>query len=401
MSLRYVALIALALTTASLAGCIGGEDPDANRSTATRERGTTSRPGMASVNGNLTSITFPADRATNRTVWANGTFSPQQNCYAGGCLTGSAFQQAELDEEIPSGIPTTIRVQLTYESGPAVLDEPLDLGVFAEEASFYSYESTEESGRDVVETTVLKEGSPIVVQVFYEWPTGSEPEAQYTLRIDVDAEAKVLPPGVPVEVPGQPGQRFTAAAAVPAGSAGQGSGSPGLLVYGPDDTLLDRWTSEGGSLDETLPAGAPSGDYVLVAPETGPPIRLKTNASGAKLRPLALTFEGGDAHPVRGPQPVSWSFDTSTVPLAVGVYMTNDLPAGVSADEGSVTVEGPSGTLLDGPFGCGTCFTLGYGTGTATLLGASGLAAGTYSATYEPTGEVGFAVGHFVIGYER
>lgn len=399
-------LVGLLLVTAGLAGCLSSGDGSAGADAA--EQGslsadnadTSPAPGdQAGASSERSAIAFAQEEPVQETIWANGTFAANENCYASGCLTGQAVRLVELGDPLPGEAPARISAELTYDTGPTIFLDTIDLFVWSEDGTFYTFDRTEEEGRETVTSTLVKASEPLVLEVFYQWPTGAEPEVEYTLRVDVEVAPTTLPPGVPVAVDAEPGQRLVAERADDGGS-GDAAG-PGLLAYGPDDNFLDRYAADGDSLEVTLPEATSGGEHVFVVPENRAPVRVLANGSAHEMRPLALTVEQTEPVPVDGAQPVAWSFEIDERPLAAGVAYEVGRPIAVTADVGQATLTGPQGDLVSGELGCGTCILTGSFHTIATPIGGEGLAAGSYDAVYEPTAEAGTQVSGLVVTYER
>lgn len=396
--------MALVLATAGLTGCIGlgGDDAEATgpeNATTQSVEGEAASNAAGEAEDEFQPASFPSE-APVATLWANGTFSAHESCLAGGCFTGTAFQQTELSSELPQDAPAVVTATLTTESGNSALLDAIDVYMYGQEMTFYDYQASEEGDEEVDRATVLKGNEPLVVEVAYYGPDGQAPEAEYTLRIDIDAQPDVIPPGVPVEIDAEPGQTYEAK---PVDGEGGSQGSPSLLIYNSEDAFVSELGGDGGSLETTVPPDAPEGKPVLVVPEDSPPLAISTNVSDTQMRALPLAFEPGDAHPVEGPQPVEWSFELSDRPLAVGMYYTTQdgPPVSASFDDGHAQIAGPQGNVLDADLGCNFCISTSYGTGVASDIGADGVTAGSYDATFEPGGDAGYAVGQFTMTYDR
>lgn len=398
--------VGLLLLTAGLAGCLGSDDApaadgEAQAASQTAEDAEASpAPGDdAETSGERSAIAFAQDEPVRETIWANGTFAANENCYASGCLTGQAVRLVEVDDPLPEKAPARVRAELTYDTGPSIFIDTIDLFAWSEDGTFYTFDRTEEEGRETVRSTLVKASEPLILEVFYQWPTGAEPEVEYTLRVDIEAEATSLPPGVPVAVDAEPGDELVAERAADA-SDGDASG-PGLLAYGPDDSFLDRYASDGDRLEVTLPETTSSGEHVFVVPEDRAPVRLLANGSEREMRPLALTLEQTEPVAVDGAQPVSWSFDVSKRPLAAGVAYEVGRPIAATTDVGQATLTGPQGEVVSGALGCGFCILTGSFRTITTPIGAQGVMAGSYDAVYEPTAEAGTQVSGLLVTYER
>lgn len=411
MRRRGTLLLAALLLAAPLTGCLGltgGGGDEATPTDAGQASGSgdgDARPGSSADGstgvGNLTPLTFAdaAGEATDATVWANGSFSPEQTCRLGGCQTGSAYQTVTLDDELPDGLPVRLTATLSYETGPTIFAEPLDLALFSEETSFYAFEDTEENGKDRIDSTLLGGSGPVTVQVFYRWPAGSEPEASYSLQIDIVADPATVPGGVPVAVDLAPGDRLQATPVAGDGQASDGGIEVGL--NGPDDQRLAWGSADGGPASLGVPSTGAAGEHVLVVSENSAPVRLATNGSSATMRALETAFESGELTEAQPGETTEVTVDVAAPPLAVGAYLTESQPLGASATEGSITVTSPEGTLIEGEFGCSLCLTAGYFASAVSDSGVADLTAGTYTITYEPGVEAGYGVGPVVVTYER
>lgn len=400
-------LLGLVLLAGGLAGCIGSEEgasPGAETEQASLSAddpdASPAAGDAADQQADVETLAFPETMPAQVTEWANGTFTAHEACRLTGCATGQAVRLVELDGQLADHAPTRISAELTYDTGPRLFVDTIDLYVWSQDGTFYTFDRTEEEGREAVETTVLKGSEPLVVQVFYEWPTGAEPEVDYQLRVDAETSPTHVPAGVPVAVDAEPGQRILAETSVDERASGSDA-APSLLTYGPDDALLDRYEASGESLELRLPADTDAGEHVLVPPEEGPAVELSTNGTTAAMRALPLDYQPGDAHPVDGAEPVEWSFEAAEHPLGVGLVYEPHRAMAVTAERGQATVTGPQGTVLEGHLGCGTCIGNGFYWAMQTPIGAEGLAAGGYDAVYEPTAEAGAQVAHVLVTYER
>lgn len=395
-------LPALALATlllvAPLTGCLGftgddGGDEDDLSSASADGQGGASQAQLSDGETNLTKLAFPDGEGTNATIWANGTFSPEQSCYAGGCLTGSAFEQVTLDEELPDGLPVEIQATLTYDTGPTIFGQPVDLSLFSEDATFYTWENEDGDDQEIIKATVLGGTGPITTEVEYRFPTGAEPEVSYTLQIEVTAGRTLVPAGVPVAVDLGPGERLEALAT--------GDGKTAIDLRGPSDEWVTYATSEDGRATITLPDDASSGEYVALVPSDSQPVQLRTNASVETMRPLDVEVTAGDLVQGQPGQPIEVTFDMTKPPTAVGAYLTEGQPAGASIEEGDLTLAAPGGTVIDSSFGCNVCISSNYVAVDWSATGDRALEPGTYTLTYEPSAEAGYGVGYLVETYKR
>lgn len=397
MRIEATAALALVLLLGALAGCTGDEDQPVEPDQAAAEEGQAVQAGAGDrqaggAGANLTQATFATEGFSNETLWQNGTFQAHEGCFPAGCTTGSAYQEVELDGELADGAPTTVRAELSYDSG-ALGPAALSLGMYSSSGTFYSYESSSDAGEETVEAVFLKDSDPLVVQVFYAGPFGAEAEVDYTLRIQASVDETRVLSGMPVEVEAEPGQVFR----MPADDEGDVE----VMVYGPDDRFTTRLTGETGQLDTQVPADADPGARVLVPTSDSPAVTIETNRSEPTMRALNYVVERGDPHPVQGAEPVAWSFEPEPLPLAVGVYATEDDALGASTAPGEIALQAPNGTPIEGTFGCGFCVSTGFSAWWTTAAGDPAIEPGTYEATYEPTGETGYAVGHLLVRYQR
>lgn len=403
MAWRWPVAVALIVVTAGMAGCIGGNDASGPNDTPGDElAGTTADQGASTEalsGANLTTLSYPVEPGLNTTVWANGTFSVQNNCLAGGCVTGSAFEEIELRDPIPSDALVDVTATLSWDDGRPFLADGLNLYMYTEEGTFYAFNYTSEFGHEVIEATFLEDGAPLVVGVSYTGLPSAKAETAYTLEIDISVDPTIVPPGVPVELQAEPGQGFVFEA------VGQSQGIE-VLTYAPDDGFGGRLSSDGDRRETSVPPTLDAGKHVLVPTHDSAPIRILTNGTTAEMRPLHLDWQAGELHPVENNEPVNWTFEPDRVPVALGLYLTDDGPVAVSGLPGEATLEGPNGLLIDVTIGCTICLTFGVLGGnlqisTWTEIGADGLGPGTYEAGYQPTAEHGYGIGHVLIHYER
>lgn len=397
MAWRWPAIAALVLLTAGVAGCIGGSDGSgANGTPGDQLEGATSTSvgaSSAAADGNLTPVRYALDGPANRTVWANGTFRVQDNCFLV-CQDGPSYHETKLDGELVPDAVNRITATLSFDRQNPILADALQVYGYAESGTFYGYNISQETGGGTFEALFVKGESPLVVVVAYEGPPSAQPEIDYTLQIDVEIDPAVVPPGVPVELQAEPGQGFLFEA------AGQSSGIE-VLAYGADDALKGRLTSEGDRLESTVPPSVAAGKHVLVPSSASSPIRISSNGTTAEMRALGLAWTIGELHPVEANQAVDWTFEARNVPLAVGMHLENGQPLAIGAGPGDAVIESPNGTPLDESFGCGFCIAGGLFLSTVSPIGDESLGAGTYAASYQPTAEAGTAVGEVVITYER
>lgn len=389
-------LLAGLLLAAPLAGCLGAGGEDAASASADEdsldaETGPQD-PEAADGEANRTPLAFDGSQ-TRTTVWFNDTFAPQENCYAGGCATGSAAHEIPIEGELPESLPARVTATLSHDDEAPVLPDPIELGLFAQDASIYTAEWTSEDGVDEIAFTTLVDGGSVTLQVFYEWLSGAEPETSYALEVQVEAGPQFVPPGAVAAVELAPGDAVSASAV--------GEGPAALELRGPEDVPVDRASSEDGAATVSVPEEGSAGEHVLVVPDTSSAVQLETAAEASSARPLPLAAEALPPREATPGQTLSFEEDVQPAPVAVAAYTVPTDDVGVSATEGSVTVEAPDGTVIDGGLGCNLCLTIGFYESAWSDTGAAELAAGTYTVTYEPGAEAGWEVGLMVASYQR
>lgn len=391
-STTLAATLALTLLLAGAAGCLGSEDTGGAGIEPTGDPDTSPQTDGASTT-NLSLATFPIETAVDRTVWANGSFQPHQACNPVGCATGQAYQTTELTD-LPDAVPVRVSVELTYQAPASIYARPLQVSVLSEEATFYTYQQTDEPGRETVETTLLTGGSPVGVEVHYQGQTGQAPEESYTLRIEVTADQEVVPAGVPVTLPVEGGDT------VRVEPIGDSDGVEAVL-FGPQDDVVARASEASQPVSLTVPEVTGTDPMVLLVPEGGPAVRVWTNTTAVSLGALGLQVERLEPQDITGPETVAWSFEVDGHPVQAGIYFQDDAPLGATADRGDATLVSPGSTLVQGDLGCGTCIVGGYEMLLGSPVGDPGLVPGTYEATYEPGGSAGMQVGGYLVWYQR
>lgn len=405
---RTLSLAAAALLlVAGLAGCLGsGEDASgaAGEPVEQTETGDPAAPSSVTDDDEAPgevgqqALTYAAE-PVDTTLWENGSFAATDGCLGAGCVTGDAYHQVELASELPDEAPVVVRAELTYEATSAVFGDPVSLSLIPYDATVYGYESSGGDGEQTIETTLLKGSDAVVVQVFNGGPVEGETEIQYTLRIDIRTPVDVVPSGASVAIPLEPGETLVAEAA--AGAENETEGPLRVLAYGPKDRFLDTYEADGDRTAIDIPSAGSTGEHVLVVPQSSPAVRLVPNASAADLRALAHTVTTGEWHPVEGQDEVAWSFDVAERPLAVGIGHRYEEPMAATSDQGQATITGPEGPLLESEVGCGFCLGSSFQYYDATAIGEPGVAAGSYDASYQPTGEARTSVTELVVTYER
>jgi len=391
-------LVAALVPALALAGCVGvgGDDTGDAAAPSATDAPTDQAPAPAgdgpAAEANRTPLAFPGD-AAEATFWANDTFGPTETCRAGGCQTGDAYRDVALQDHLPDGVPARVEATLTYDASQSVFASPLDLYVLTEDADVYTLEGTAEPGTDELAFTVLGGAGDVTLRVQYRWPNGQEPEVGYALEVDIEADPAVAPEGATAAVDLAPGDTVQAEAA--------GDGSAILELRGPDDRRLAREAGEDGTAEVTVPSSAAAGEHVLLVQQDSAPLRLTTDGNATELRALGLEVQASD---VREPTPgetLTFEETVDAPPTAVAAYTTEARPVGASASEGTVTVEAPGGTVVDGAFGCSLCLTSGYTDTAWSATSDAALDAGTYTVTYEPGAEAGYGVGLLVETYQR
>lgn len=398
--------LALVLLAVGAAGCMGeGELPpedagsrdlDPNTAPASDDAATAGDEAPdAEAEDAPAALAFPPDTALDVTRWENGTFAAGESCLPAGCVTGDATRSVELDG-LPGDAPTTVRAELTYESGMPFGFGHIDMYLDPGDGTVYQWEGSSGEGQETVEATLLPGTDPATVELFYAVPGGSEREANYTLRIDLENAPGEVPAGVPVAADVEGGQRLELAPASPDANPGDLA----LIAYDPDDALVGE-VRPGEPARLELPDDAGRGAHVFAAPVTAPPVRLLAEDAGAELRALHLALERGPVRQVEPVQPVNWTFELDGRPLAVGIAWSTTEPMSAAVGPGEVTVTGPEGTVLEGTVGCGICLGAGGTSVMTTPVGDADVVPGAYEAVYEPVVEARTEVGHVLVTYER
>ncbi len=389
MHLRWSLLIALAAALA-LAGCLGATGDDGDATPPAHEATPAEDLDASPSSQNLTPLEFSLEEPYHEVLWANGSYQPHESCNTGGCVTGDAYRQIPLDG-LPDQAPVRIDATLTYDTGTGSLFAgPMTVTLGAEDATVYAYQESDDTGKHTLQATLLTGTSSPVLEIASWWPSGN-PDGTYSLKATLTAGPATVPAGVPVALELEPGDTLHAAPV---------EGSATIDLHDAEDTLLDRISLDDDAPPLEIPQHAEPGEHVL-RPHGGS-IEIRANATDSDLRPLPITQTLGDAHEAQADQPLEFTFDAPKNLINVGVYATDQGDQGASASQGTVSMAGPNGSIVEQEgFGCTICITNGY---EAILTGSSSdpsIVPGTYEVAYEPGAEEGYAIGGLVVTYER
>jgi hypothetical protein len=365
MHALYALPVLVVLAVLLLAGCAGDR-------AAAEAPGDSARAAAPSEAIPLAFAALAAPRAT--TLWANGTVALQDTCNTGGCIadTSRAIRPTDLSTHLPIGVPVTVRLELAY-APHAVLADGFDLWLQSDGSVFYSYLYDGQAGLRTVEAVILPRGRTEAVMAAF-GPGDGLPDSPYTFRIDIEAHPTLLPPGVPVGIPLEPGQSIAA----------QGTGVD-VLLYGPDDALVGQFREP-----FTLPAAARRGEYTVLLSGGSAALVVGNVSAAPAMRLLGLAFEMGPETALAPHGTTSASWDVAGFPLGVGVRVYNVVGGTGQSSLVSVGFEvrmaGPNGWSATTGTMCGFCLTFGeFSTGLSSGLGNPGITAGTYVVEGEST----------------
>lgn len=403
-------VVVVALLVVPLAGCVGsGGGPSAGPAEADDggDGGDGPPDADAGDQANLTTLTYDAPNAT-QTISSNGTFAPQDACFAGGCITGDARHTVGLTEIVPADAPSRLYLNISYEELPNY--QPVSVWLESEDTTFYGYSSTFEPGSIQIEILLVRaEAGTVetVVQLVAPNPsTEPDPNMDYQLQATSVPVPSRVDRGVPVEVELSPGQTIEAT------TAGQDADADELAfrVYGPDDAAVAYVASDDGSATWTVPENLTAGAYVLANTWTSD---LELSATGdASMRALTVDYGYSDPTTYEGTGAAEWSFDVERDPLWAGIYVETVDVSGTGFESGQLTADGfdatltlPGGQAVNASWDCTICVTAPV-FGNAVLWfgperGDPGLVSGTYDAQISSTASLGWQYGHIVAHYAR
>lgn len=397
MSPRLVVCLMLALLTVSLTGCLGGGGGGQGAQPTAQDD--TAEPGLAGSTdqGPTANQTLRyAEAEANRSIlWRNGSFSTEESCLGGGCLTSlvtgnqTTEHPVDLASLAPPGVPAKVQANLTYPTTAGFPTAAMTLGL-ATPATLYEHQASSGIGEAGLEATLVRTSSqPLLLNV----SAGlAEPDGtDYTLRVSVTTFPDRILAGVPTAVELGPSSGPAVASVV-------GDDRARIMVWDGDDTFLGGYNltaEEPVKLPNATGADAP---VVLVGPR-GRAVHL--SGADGQLRALGLTTVLGEATDATGqPGEVTWSFEIPRAPLAAGFYLHSNAPA--AAETGwSATVRSPEGRVIEASHQG----VLISGGGSASVylggLGGQMFTPGIYDGTFEHDGLAGRSVGGVWVTYER
>lgn len=335
-------------------------------------------------------LRLPTETDRRATIWANGTFGATDPCNAGGCLTGAYRHEIDLGPYLASGVPVRVEALLSVPSDPIRIG-PLQV-YLVQEGPVYWYRYTSEDAGRHLDALFLSSGSASLFVESY-FPRIGAADSPYSLSVEVTAPNETVLAGVPVGVEVKAGEWVRAEAS---------KDVERILMYGPDDTLVETWSVADGAVDIAF---ATSGEHVLVAAPAGS-VRYTTNGTAKELRPLAVERVFAEPRVPALEGPTEWTFELAEVPLAVGLYLQTTETHGLwfhSLDE-TLRLTGPEGRLFEAVYDCTICLNIIPDRRvfmTATVVGQQGVAAGGYTGEYEWSGSFGLLVGEYALVYVR
>lgn len=401
------ALAIAILVAAAFAGCVGsGSTPSGDVVPENASDGDGGAPGAGGSQGATSSALAFDTPPANATRWNNGTFDAQEAYVPFGLAqyvaTGEIPGRAVIDitEHVPPGLPVRVQAEATYDSEAtgimffALDGDGFETHAFDTEGEGSPDASTSEATATLDSTLVREDGGTVQVRLSYSTPDPS-PSVDYTFRVDVEADPAVATGNAPVAFPvDDPADPITLRPVVD----GQ---TTGVTVWDADDeTVALLQVSE--PTEVPLPDDAPAGEYVLLAHDH-PGVAVEVPGGGT-LRALSTetTYTQGTSAPATAEAAtgsLSWSFNVSTVPVAVGIGIrTGSNGDDVVFSRAAGTVSSPDGGVFSfESFGT-------YVTDEETWTsdpGGSALVPGTYQAEFSSDAAANVEVGQVVVEYVR
>lgn len=374
-------LLLACLCAAGLAGCSSA--PTADKLAATGPDPAGAREAAFHMLGHV-----GLTGTLHKEAWSNGSVAPQDTCNLGGCLmsTAKAEHVTDLTPLLPTGVPTRLQVDLTYQPNPAQFGQ-FQVFLRTEASTIYSYRLDDDfQGHEVLQAILVPRDAVSLVMAAY-GPGGGAPETPYQVKATIDADEHGVPPGVPMAVALAPGQTLRATS--PSGDA-----TP-FILYAPDDTLVGSFKGE-----HQVPDGAPAGDYVALLPSNGPWGNLTSNGGSEGMKALGLRREWGTPTPLapNGATDVPW--DVAGNPLGVGLRLAATTPLMLSVGV-QASIRGPDGYLFDPGTACQFCLAGALTITTDSGTGDPAVKAGSYTVHGETQGTYEIAVTPFAIYLQR
>lgn len=388
---RTVALVAALLIVPVLAGCTGQTaDPAGAPGPESPGSPNGTVPTTSSGNGSSTAR-FDVDPA-HETIWANGSVAVQETNAGRGQVSESEFRVVSLDDVVPAGVPVRVNASARWNAtqvGPVSVFDNVDLQLRAATTAVYDREGNDNEvvGSEYLAAT-LGRGSDQSVAIAAEgqWPSSAD-GISYTLRIDVDVDPARLPSGSLVAAETVAGSPLTVAP--PNGS------NVRAFAWGPDDAYL---SSVNSSRPRPLP-GTESlgGEVVVLLPDGG---SLRSAAGPLDLLGQKIVEGEARAVPPAG-QPVEWSFETETPPLAVGLVAEAADPGTARTGTVEAQVRTDNGTVVELTDGCGFCLQPPGPFGAAWSDPGAGGDATSFTGTAQADATLNAQVRHLVLTYDR
>jgi hypothetical protein len=369
-----------------LGGCIGGPQAPSD---ASDDGGPVGPDG-----GNRTAAPLVwADPVTPWTHWENGTLEGPVTCDTI-CPDWLVF---DITEHVPSGVPVVINATLHWNRTGDIVTTDMTVWISVPDGTIYARQSTPTFNSPVHDqVTVLRQDSDATVTIARNDGGFGTPDYEYSLRIEVRADASTVVPHVPVELPVAAGdvvrlERLDASRPL-AGT-----------LYAPGDQDFVFFRTDTDTHMASVPPEWPPGTPVLVLAADASPASLgSVNQTSGHLRPLPLETEFGQVHDASGTEPVEWTFNESAPPLGLAFYLRNNesVLATVNASYG---IRSATDVVLSASINCRPCGSGpdGFVLVRSTALGDPRLVAGDYEAWYEPERPSPVEVGHAVIRYVR
>lgn len=327
--------------------------------------------------------------------WANGH---QFTAPAG--LDAPSHQSLDITDLVPVGVPTWImaEVDLPFTEGD------VDLWISSSNDDTWTADfDTPRGGYSKVEIVMVNSGAePIELNLFYDEREGTE-GFEFTVLYEVFSSGEILMPGVPTTVEIPDGTRSLEVRYI-----ADNEGDVSLWRF--DDDFVGRFASADKVVNVTLDEGVRGGEYVVLTPADAGPARVTVYApadASPPARPLELgtvtqNIMRTDEVPFAMNEGGEASLSLPTVPLQVGMRLFIER----FVNEINVELAGPSGSIIKEQFTDTTPFMNtqpegGMGFGFWTPLGAPGLEAGTYTATFVGGTNSAGSIRGMYVGYTR
>lgn len=344
-------------------------------------------------------LRFALDDAIDTIRWHNGSFTTTDTGLGGGFATGAFVQHIDLTPHVPANVPTRLDITVTLDAdqipvaGPTARADPTSNGTTWYEAHWQSAAPGVFTFGGIVKRA--PDGTiGINVEAYTPGPD-EPPELDYTVRSHVTARPDRIPLGVPVAIRLDSNDTLFLHT--------QPDNQAELLIYGPDDRLLDRLFLV-GKTQWTVPRGA-SGELVIL-PILGAADLGIVGPRGPTLRALDLHRATGEPHGIDTMTTTEWDFDVSKRPvrILVTVLGTGGSPW-TCAGNLHVTLHSAETTILESSSSCpsptNVPFLYEERRTWATHTGDPAVGAGRYTVTIDNTLWSGHQAYHAVETYVR